>query len=185
MKIIFIAILLVWYCINFQKRSSSSIDPIYTNSFNSIDTTESSYNTLTNLDRGKYILTVKLISIGKDVCSTPVEKSYILKAVLENKSNDTLKYIDWTCLHDIWHSNSKLIWINEQNSSCLVCDADHINIFQVPPHRSVTKQLLAEFKEGTHPMLTKFRIGMILQRVMKKNDWDYYGKYFILKKGIT
>jgi hypothetical protein len=182
MKIIFIALLVVWCCIGFQKRTSGFISPMHSNLSNFIDTTKSSYNTLTDLDRNKYILTVKLIGVGKDACSTPTRKSYMLKAVLQNKSSDTLKYIDWTCLHQVWHSDNKQIWANEQDASCTTCDANFITILRVPPHQSVTKQLIAEFKTGAKSISTKFRVGIILQRIIKKKDWEYYGKYFILKE---
>ena len=71
------------------------------------------YNNLTEGDRHKYVLNVEIVNAGHDTCEGPVKLSYKLLAVLQNRSEDTLKYLDFTCTHMIWYTDSNLVWANE------------------------------------------------------------------------
>jgi len=144
-----------------------------------IDTSGIDYNNLTNQDRGKYILNVEVVNEGNDSCNGSVRRFYKLLAILQNRSEDTLKYLDFTCSHMIWYTDSNLVWANEQDSSCIVCDNNFVTDFSIPPHGSKKIELLAKFFNEIKPVTTQFRVGMVLQRVIKASDWKFYFKRFV------
>jgi hypothetical protein len=146
---------------------------------NVVDTTRINYNDLTSQDRSKYILNVSLLKIDSDSCREPVKKAYRLRAILQNLSDDTLKYLDYTCSHMIWRADNELLWVDQQTSSCLVCDANFITEFIVVPHGQEKIELLMEFNQDVKANVKNFRVGMILQRVIKQKDWNVYFKQFI------
>ena len=146
------------------------------------DTLNINYNNLTIQDKRKYDLRVALKSEGDDSCSVPVKHLYILSAVLQNKSNDTLKYLDWTCSHMIWCTDSKLVWANDQESYCVVCESNFPAQFQVPPHQSKRIALVAGFRANVQPVTTQFRVGIILERILKPSDFSFYVEKFNLEK---
>ncbi|MDR3694740.1 hypothetical protein [Mucilaginibacter sp.] len=142
------------------------------------DTLNINYNNLTALDKQKYDLNVKVESEGDDSCSGPVKHFFVLTAILQNKSNDTLKYMDWTCSHMIWCTDSKLVWANEQESYCIACDSNFPAGFQVLPHQSKRIALMAGFRANVKPVTTQFRVGIILERILKPSDFSFYLEKF-------
>jgi len=132
------------------------------------------FNDLTNDDRAKYVLTVKFIATGSDTCRHPAMPSYKLKVNLQNLSGDTLKYLDYTCSHMIWRTDNDSVWTDQRASFCLVCTANFMTAFEVAPHSSKEFELTSEFRNDP----TKFRVGMILQRIISEKDWARSLKYF-------
>ncbi len=139
------------------------------------DTETINLNGLSALDRKNYEL--KVGKLTSDQCAKP-DTFYSLSATLKNKSKDTLKYIDMSCSHDIWSSNKDNIWAAQQwGTPCDGCDGNSLKEFEIPPAQSKTIELEAYYKQGVSHVHTKIRVGIILQRVIKKQDWDFYIEY--------
>jgi len=137
-------------------------------------------NALTPADRLNYNLVINL--------SRPIEagckllkgsKIYKVNVLLKNYSKDTLKYIDWTCSSQIWNmDNDKLnVYAPFMLENCGGCDSNFIGVFEIPTHKNKALYVYVSKKEnnlGTE----KFKIGMILQRVVKMSDFYFYEDYF-------
>ncbi len=140
------------------------------------DTGRLNLNIITKEDREHYELTIKLGKLTVDSCPKP-DTFYSINATLKNKSKDTLKYIELTCSHDIWSSDDPMIWAGQLPMSCGGCDNNSLKEFMVPPHQSKSIQLATYYIRGVKHTPTTLRIGMVLQRVMKRTDWYYYLEY--------
>jgi hypothetical protein len=175
-----ITILLVVFCIGFIEKT------LFSNNQNSaikrISQKQSTIdlNRLTIKDKQNYELTVSLGKIAKNRCNglgtlNPKTKIYKINVLLQNRSKDTLKYIDWTCSSEIWNiDNNKVnVYTPFMLENCGACDSNFITIFEVPPHKSKELYVYAGKKEG-NLIKPAIKIGMILQRVIKKKDFGFY-----------
>jgi len=138
-------------------------------------------NAFTEADRQLYTLTIisGKIAIANAVCDPP-RNHYDLSARLTNNSNDTLKYIDWTTDANIWKVDIEDGFVVP--TDVYPCDRsiDHnfITYYTLPPHQSAIIQLSIIFKTEVIPINKEFRVGMIIQRVKKIEDFWYYMNYF-------
>jgi len=137
-------------------------------------------NALTNRDRASYSLTITPGKTVKANCD-PHQFIYNLIATLKNNSNDTLKYIDWTSDASIWYFNNNDLYVIPSYLSPCASTIDHnfIMYYTVFPHQSAKIELSVLLKQGVNPINKKFKIGMILQRVFKKKDFEFYSRYFM------
>jgi hypothetical protein len=130
-------------------------------------------NALTQEDRSKYQLSIKLGKQGVDYCSQP-DSFYQVKAELTNNTKDTLEYIDWTCSYAIWFTNNKRLKVHPPEYCGDICDSNFITSYTVPPHQTKIINLRAYWKNKVQHGTATFRVGMILQRVIKRSDFSYY-----------
>jgi hypothetical protein len=136
------------------------------------DTLTIKRNKLTEKDRHNYKLTATLGNYCSDSCG---HASFLLYATLENKSDDTLKYLDWTCDHFIWRTNNKYTFVSQRCDFCDGCAHNLLDFYPVPPHQHVSIVLRAGYAPRGRQ---NFRLGMIIQRVIKRRDFDYYQAYY-------
>jgi len=141
------------------------------------DTIQLNYNNLTNQDQANYILKAKSLKSSTDACLPNGKRSYELEVTLTNLSNDTLKYVDWSCNHIIWCVDDKSIWIGD-DTFCIECNAQVIKTFSIPPHKSTEFDLLLGLPPNVKATLIKFRAGVILERVVKPADFAFYNRHF-------
>jgi len=102
---------------------------------------------------------------------------------LTNKSNDTLRYIDWSCSSEIWDIDTKILRINApyELENCGACTKNVIDEFEVLPHQ--VKNLYVYVNKNDYTLKKiKFRVGMILQRVLHKKDFRFYLDYFFTEQ---
>jgi len=102
---------------------------------------------------------------------------------LHNNSNDTLKYIDWTCSSEIWNIDTKVMRVNApyELENCSACTKNVIDEFEVPPQE--VKNLYVYVNKNDYTLKKmKFRVGMILQRVLHKKDFRVYLDYFFTEQ---
>jgi hypothetical protein len=139
-------------------------------------------NVLTMASKKAYTLTITTGKLVKAKCDPP-QTIYNLTAILKNNSNDTLKYIDWTTSSSIWRFDKNNIFVKPSDlSPCFdqVIDHDFIMYYTILPHQSAKVELSIIFRdEVSIPFNKTFKIGVILQRVIKKKDFEYYHTYFL------
>jgi hypothetical protein len=134
------------------------------------------YNDLTPQDRKNFKLIVKIKNTDFDACGN--QTAYKITVTLRNGATDTLAYVDYTCSHLIWTTDSDLIWADEQNPYCLICTSNRFNLFQIPPNEEKQFELMAGFEKDVKPTPTKFKVGMIIQKVLNFKDMLFYFKKF-------
>jgi hypothetical protein len=144
-------------------------------------------NALTKADRLKYALIISLSRPVHDQCKISKDsKVYKVNIHLQNNSKDTLKYIDWYCSSEIWNADNKKLNIYEpfEIDRCGGCDKNMITYFEVPPHENKALYVYTSRKEN-NLRTEKFKIGMILQRVVKMSDFYFYENYFEDKNNLS
>jgi len=135
-------------------------------------------NELSISDKLNYELIGKLGKPTKSRCN--IYFGYKVNIVLRNKSNDTLKYIDWDCGSHVWNINNDNLKVHTPNDFefCGTCDRNMIVIFEVPPHKIKSLYVYVNRKKNFRQKCN-FKIGMILQRVIKDKDFYFYDYYFL------
>src|SRR5579872_2872415 len=126
---------------------------------------------LTDYDKNHYILTVdqkQIVLVAKTSPPFDTKKYFyaVVKAILSNNSNDTLKYVNMTCGWDeAFTTNNKNIRINGWG-----CDSNFPTVYKIPPHKSapydipflIVKDLAEEkFKVGFYFIKPNKRHSMI------------------------
>jgi hypothetical protein len=167
MNIIWLSLICGFLCLNlfgFKMRGAPQ-------DLTGADTSITTYNQLTASNKNSYVLKVRLGNYGKDSCGN---YAYGLHATIDNRTDDTLKYLDWTCEHFIWKTNNTNVWAVQPMTLCDGCLKNIMSVCTVPPHKQVIVSLRSGFSDGTQT----FRLGMILQRVIRNDDWLYYFRYF-------
>jgi hypothetical protein len=177
-----IAILLVSFCIRVMQKN------ILSNNQNSITKLISQKQSTTDLnrlaikDKQNYELIVSLGKVAENRCNglgILNTKIYKINVLLQNRSKDTLKYIDWTCSSEIWDIDNKRVNVYPpfMLENCGACDSNFIGIFEVPPHKSKELYVYVSKRDKSSNLCT-FKIGIILQRVIKMKDFWFYNNYF-------
>ena len=133
----------------------------------SIDTSSITPTVLTESDIANFRLDIELGKYCADSCGGV---SFLLYATLENKSNDTLTYLDWNCEHLIWRTNNPNAFAGQPTTFCDGCLHNYPSIYSVSPHKKTFFKLRAGYTRGKQ----KFRLGMTLQRPIKQMGWIYY-----------
>lgn len=140
----------------------------------SINDNKFALNVLSAKDKLKYKLTVYPGKKVHDKCLIPYNY-YKSLAVLENNSTDTLKYIDWTCSHDIWLTNTNKTGVTEPYIFCHgVCHKNIISVYTIPPKKRKTFTINLYPKNRAYSYGDKFRVGIVLQRVLQHKDFNVY-----------
>lgn len=134
---------------------------------------------LEKADKSKYTL---FISKGKQVKNKckPSQTAYVINITLENNSKDTLRYIDWTCSSMIWKIDNHGFILEPpfEFEDCGTCDKNIISVFEVLPHKTIALKVYVREKEIDYNK-PKFKIGMILQRMINNKDFWVYLHYFM------
>jgi hypothetical protein len=136
------------------------------------------YNDITDIDRKNYTLTASVLSTDSDSCYGKKNVAYILSVVLKNNSKDTLKFVDYTCSHFIWTTDNKMISVIAGEGDCFGCDSNMLSESDLPPHTISKYQLLAEFIKNVSFTEVNFRVGIILQRILKTGDMNFYFEHY-------
>jgi len=134
---------------------------------------------LNKADKSRYTL---LISEGKQVKSNckPSQTANVINIVLKNNSNDTLKYIDWTCSSMIWKIDNHDFILEPpfEFQDCGTCDKNIVSVFEVLPHKTIALKVYVR-KKNIDYNKAEFKIGMILQRIIYNKDFWVYAHYFM------
>jgi hypothetical protein len=143
----------------------------------SITDSITSLNKITNADRSNYILTAATGSPVKNPCNLSTAET--VNVVLTNRTNDTLRYIDWTCDSQIWVTDNKGLAVKSatQFKACGKCDKNIVYVYNISPHENRNFTLYLDNPPAPGAK-SSFKIGMIVQRVVKLNDWTFYMDYF-------
>jgi hypothetical protein len=179
-----ITILLVAFCVGVMQKNLLSNNPNSTTKLISQKQSTTDLNRLTIKDKQNYELTVSLGKIAENRCNglgtlNTKTKIYKINILLQNRSKDTLKYIDWTCSSEIWDiDNNKVnVYPPFMLENCGACEKNIIDIYEVPPYKS--KELYVYVSKKDKGLIKpKFEIGMIIQRVIKMKDFRFYSDNF-------
>jgi len=140
---------------------------------------DTSYNALTANEKSKYKLMISMGGLIQSKCPDST-LHYKVNVTLKNNSTDTLRYIDWSCSSEIWEIDNNGVNVLPPFlvDNCGDCDKNIISIYEVSPGHE--QQLYIYVVRTKHNAKgTPFRIGMILQRVLRKEDYWLYMNYFI------
>ena len=135
-------------------------------------------NVLTATDRQLYTLKISPGKIVTAACDSIV--LYNLTAVLTNGSSDTLNYIDWTGDECIWCFDQNKLHVHPSDFN-FCSDADthnFITYYEILPHQSKIIRLSIKLDGGLSPLDKSFKIGAILQRIVRTKDFNVYHDYF-------
>lgn len=147
---------------------------------NPSDTTgQTKFNALTAEDRLLYTLSIDSGKFIKGICD-PEQLVYQVIATLINNSSEKLEYLDWSSDPQIWFIDKGNINVVPEGFS--VCDSsinhNYLTTYEVQPHQNYRIKLRVIVNGDVVLINQKFKIGIILQRVLKKDDWNYYVSYF-------
>lgn len=145
-----------------------------------LDTRGIALNALTKKDRKNYTMTMTLSKHILDSCLSP-QGYYTAYAKLTNASGDTLKYLDWTCSSDIWYTNQAEVGVMSpyQTMFCGACDKNIEEVRIVPPDQSKTIMVSIYPKGDATAKGVKVKVGMIIQRLIRGEDYGYYFEHFM------
>lgn len=137
-------------------------------------------NALTNIDRQVYTLNIDSGKFVKGICD-PAQLVYSLIATIHNNSNDTLKYIDWTGDPNIWCIDKSYVYVAPSNFYPCSNSINHnyITCYTILPHQSTKVKLNILVNSAVDLVNNKFKIGVILQRMIKNSDFWQYQEYFL------
>ena len=134
-------------------------------------------NTLTKADRENYELVIKQAQIVVNKCA-PKKITHLVYVLLINKSNDTLKYWDYTCSSFIWDiDNNKNYDLNPPIlfKSCGICNSNFPMVFELPPHQN--KFLRVFVTKNNDSDKSGYKIGISLFRYKTPGDYTVYEQY--------
>jgi hypothetical protein len=140
-------------------------------------------DTLSISDRKRYLL--KIISLNPDSDHCAQHADFLkVKIELKNNSNDTLKYIDWSCSHEIWlASNSNIQVVESPGCYPAICQKNIIELYEINPKES-KEFIKAYLIKGKSPMELRIKIGMILQQIPSDASFVHFIDYFFVARQI-